>query len=315
MPVETKLALRGLSRDVNGYVADQAGALRRAENVVLRAQDTAESRPNFDMYYESVFTPQRCKALVEFGGEPIAVEFDGSTWGLRRLSTNTGYVNGSRAQPVNYDQAEFAVRVRRRRTSHGPRRTVLCPRTSRTRPTGFGTPGSRCCVPRTSSSGAARSTRATVGLTSSVVPCARTRTTTSSALSRSERITPVSVSPRTGQYAGTRFYFPSSLVEGRPRGGVPQSCGGEPRRPPTMYPAWSCALTNADIAAGYFTLRIDDVADNDLGVALHEPTQQGVVASKYAPPRAQAISSWQRCMCVRAHAEQEPALWSRSSCG
>jgi len=295
MPVETKLALRGLSRDVNGYVADQAGALRRAENVVLRAQDTAESRPNFDMYYESVFTSQRCKALVEFGGEPIAVEFDGSTWGLRRLSTNTGYVNGSLAQPVNYDQAE---------PQFAEAKGCLF---------GLGSKGVYKLEAVTDTTNGLRlagldmvyATDMVQGNFATKAYCwaycfVYVHTDSLGNVIRSppsDRIVMTADNPMPSTFLGTRFYFNPALVKDdqvevyRTR----ITPGSTPT--PTMYLAFAYTLTTADVAAGYFVPPTDNVLDANLGAELYtNSTQQGITAAKYAPPQAQAIAWWGRVM-------------------
>ena len=232
--------------------------------------------------------------------------------GVRRLDVGPapaldehGYVNGSRAQPVNYDQAEPQFAEAKKLPLHGSANGVVS-RTVTDTTNGFRYAlGSRWC-PRTSSMGAARQ-HASVLLGVPVrVPCARTRTTTSSVVP-SERITPVRTIAAHRQYAGTRFYFLSSLARRATAWRRTAVVRPGRRRPPTMYPAWSYALTNAWTSRlGTSSLRPTTCCRQPTSALSSTRTPRSRASSaKYAPPRAQAILS-AAVHVVRAHAEQEP---------
>lgn len=324
MSVTTQLQIRSLARDPSGQLASQVGALRRAENVVLRAPGVAESRPNFELYMEKLASALRIKALTEYIEEPLAIEYDTflAEWNLRRLSTDTKYTVPVSAgiafnpEPVNWFAS--ATRFAQARntlyltTKHGIARVPDVTNFS----SGYDWAGvEMVAVSDWLTLNANFGTQAYSWAYAAVYvrrdPTGYGSTRRSPPSERWVVTSPNAVRPP----SGTRFYFSRRLRVGdqvefyRSR----MNTGDAPST--ELFLAFTHTLTAAEISTTYFVPAYDERADDELGVTLYtSPSQGGALAAKYPPPRAQALALYASCMWYgRATAPFRAALTLRST--
>lgn len=313
MSYSTSLSIRGIARDPSGFKTAEAGALRRAENVVVRSEGVAETRPGFDLLFERS-TGNRVKSIQEFDGTVITVEQDANTlaWSIAGDNTPIATLDSSGSDPLsppNFDDCE---------TKFAEARGNLY------------ITGERGVVALESGSGPLRWS----GVDMIYVTDYDANRTTSGGYvpKRVFGYRWVYVKKDSGGYVrrsppsemhvctqamgpqvfgtGTRFYFPSQLDAGDQvefyRTIV--TVGFTPR--PETYLALTYTLTSGDISAGYFVPPNDVTQDADLGAELYtDSAQGGAIAAKYRPPIASVLSWWQRCMWYgRTRATQRLAL-------
>jgi hypothetical protein len=317
--VTTQLQIRSLVRDSSGQLASQVGALRRAENVVLRAPGVAESRPNFELLHEDLATDQRVMGLVEYMGEAFAVDRAvGLYWRLRRLSTGVSYTNplllGNGPEPASYDDCEPKFAEARSAlyipTIRGVMRlsNVLADAAlgftfagvERNIVTDFATANANFGTPVYSWAYVFVAVRLDpIGYTVRRGP-------------PSARIVVTGLATIPG--LATRVYFdPYLRVDERIE--AYRSRRAEGTAPSTeLYLAWTHTLTATNIVNGWFIPPYDITIDDDLGAALYtNPSQGGALAAKYPPPRAQVLAPFESCMWYgRTVSKQRVSLTIRS---
>jgi len=336
MSVSTLLTIESLARDPSGLLVGSSGALRRAENVVIRAAGVAESRPNFEVLVEDTETNFAPKNLVEFDGTVFVVAKNGDTWQVK----NTTGTDGPFAEPLpgaftpvdfGLTETKFAE-ARKNLYMTGSRGIVAfeagSPGTADARVAGVE------MNPITDWHGAELSyADLFVGWDPAhpedVVPITEqewavaykfvfVKKDSNGYIRRSppsyDLIT--TCLPSINAWgSGTRFYIPY-YTSGA--GAVPVLVAGdsvefyrtlavpmgtakaniEAQAPiPVYYLAFTYTITADDVDNGYFVPPKDVVPENDLGAELYTDVDQGGAGSaKYAPPQAQAIANWQRCM-------------------
>lgn len=324
MAVTTQLQIRSLARDPSGQLASQAGALRRAENVVIRAPGVAESRPNFDLYMEKMGgTLLQVRTLVELTEEPLAIEQNTSTlaWGLRRLSTDTKYtapISGivNEPEPVSYADCETKFAETRgalyMTSKHGILRLVDVTNFS----SGLDWAGVEMNIIHDW-----LSANINVGAQSFSWAYALVFVRRDPVGYGSTRRSPPSerwcVTSSTAVIPGkaTRIYFGARLRVGdqielyRSR----MATGDAPS--PELFLCHTQTLTAADIALTYFVPPYDEGNDDQLGVSLYtNPSQGGALAARYTPPRAQVMALHAGCMWYgRATAKMRVGLTLKST--
>ena len=310
MSITTQIETTGLARDPSAAVASSRGALRLAEDVVVRSPGVIETRPSFDIEIDGLTTTRRVRGLHEFGGGIVAVEqddVDPSAWTVSLDNNDVQCLTEGAYEPPSYDDSEprFA-HARRNLYFTGYFGAVAVENidigiASQTRCAGmepptmvtdYRSPSESYDVPR-----AAWSYRFVIR-----------RTDTNGVILRSPP------SQRVLCFAGTAAPFPDSTGT---RFYIMTSTGSPARLKKNdvievyrtrintagleagseHYKAFEYEITLTDISNGYVDLPDDKTADDDLGVALYtNSAQDGETAQKYPPPRAKQLAPWSRCM-------------------
>lgn len=313
MSVETKLQIRSLARDPSGQLATQVDALRRAENVVLRAPGVAESRPNFDLLYEPANTTYRVRALREFMGEVVAVDEDIASpfnWRLRRLASGTQFTNPglfNATKPPSYNDAETKFAEARESlyftAEHGMLKLDVVTNVT----DGLDWAGvdmiTLTDLATTNGYGGYSVAPGTAGTTTGVSSWAyqfvfvrkdANGYTRRSAPSERYIVTSPSASLKR---AAARIYFDRFLRAGD-QVEIYRTRRADGNTPSTeLFLATVHTITTAELANHYFAMVYDSVLDDQLGATLYtSPSQGGALAAKFPPPVAQAVAWWQSVM-------------------
>lgn len=302
MSVETKLTVRGLARDPSAFAADAAGLLRRAENIVVRSEGVAESRPNFDLLREDTGSDTSPRSLFDFGGSVVSIESDGTftTWKAKtEIGTLTPPIAGA-WQPPNYDPDETSFAKSRGNLylsglfgpvalegASGPgrfcgidMRLVMDPWSG-----AFVTPvlgglryAYRLVFVRKDSHGyIRRSPPSERFILDGLMAAGMTITI-----------------PVSQMVAGDQVEIYRSLASA--------TSATSPR--PEHYLANTYTLTSANIISSSFTSVADTVADADLGAELYtDSSQDGAASAKFRPPSGAHLAWWARCMWYGRTAE------------
>lgn len=306
MSTQTQLSVRGLARDPNSFTAAAAGALRRAENVVVRAEGVAESRPNFDLVRETIGSDRRIRALTEADdGSVIAIESDidfGDWTASGPLGDIAAPISGG-FEPPNYEvsQTQFA-KARGNLYATGINGPIaieniaaparFCGAVYPPAITDYAAPSLanltqpkysyayRFVVVRKDSHDYVRRSPPTARLV-----CA---------INADHGIGNGVFATGTRVYLGNRsavLYAVGDQVECyRSR----TTLGDEPR--PEHYLTWTYTLTSTDIGNHWFPPPPDTTGDNQLGAELYtDAAQSGATSAKYTPPVASVLAQWQRC--------------------
>jgi hypothetical protein len=303
MSVTTQLQIRSLVRDSSGQLASQAGALRRAENVVLRAPGVAESRPNFTVLRErTVAQDKRVRALAEYGDVVIAIEEDIVTniWTARDITNDVGIPreNGSTYEPPDYDASETKFALARGNLYLTSAQGILAVNGVVSRPAGVEV--MTVTDYAQDSTSAAGSTLYVTDAASYAYRYVFVRKDSNGYERRSppsHAIVQTRIPDTLDFSAGTRFYFPvfnqTKLTPGdrvefyRTRTVAGTSPSGE------FFLAFSYTITAADVLLEYFVPPTDNTSDDDLGAALYTNSSQGgAVAAKYPPPIAHTVAQF-----------------------
>jgi len=306
--VVSKLDVKGLARDPSAFVADSAGLLRRAENVVLRSEGVAESRPNFDLLREDTASDTYPRSLYEFKGSVYSVESDGDflTWKLKNELGAMTPPETNAFHPPNYDPDETSfAQARGNLYLSGLLGTIAVesreanPRFSGSEMvfvTDYAQPSTSAKAWGSNYSGP----RFNTGVSSYVYRFVYVKKDSNGYIRRSPPTAPfcfskVTDSPVFG--SGTRMYLPSYAQAGdqveyyRSISVVGQS----PRT--DCYLSVTYTVLSADVVAGYFKPPSDTTPDNELGAELYtNTTQTGEASEKYPPPVARHLAWWSRCM-------------------
>lgn len=324
MSVETQLQIRSLARDPSGQLASQAGALRRAENVVIRAPGVAESRPNFTLYREKLSTNLLIKALVEFTEEPLAVEYDTNlaTWGLRRLQTDVKYTaaisygTSVEPEPINYALCETRFAQARACLYITSKHGILRLKDVTNFSSGLDTAGVEMlmCSDWLTANQNYNDQAFSWAYAVCFVRFDLNDKTTPRRSPPSERWV-VTSSKAVIPGLATRVYFSLRLKAGdqvelyRSR----MATGDAPS--PELFLTHVHTLSAADITLGYFTPPYDEGNDDQLGAPLYtNPSQGGALTAKYTPPRAQVLALYGSCMWYgRATSKARVSLTLRST--
>lgn len=320
MSVTTKIQSAGLARDPAAALASEVNALRQAKHVVVRSPGVIESRPNFDLVYESLITTQNVRSLTEFNGEVVAVDYSPSfdDWYVRRVSGGAGAGSAflgpvgssgtNPAMPVDYDTTETKFAADRGSLYLTSKQGILkiCNVNDYTTTQGLQYAGVEMqmitdLLTRNVHGGFDK--RAYTWAFQFVFK----RTDVNGYVRRSppsDRYVvtnalpfPLHDSSFIGSQGITRIYFHQWLEIGDEvecyRSRV--ATGTTPN--PEVYLDWTYTITNADHTAGYFTPPREMRLDDDLGAELYtNPSQGGAAAAKYPPPQAQAIALFGRSM-------------------
>lgn len=323
MSFTTKLQIRTLARDPSGQLADAAGSLTKAENIVLRAPGVAESRPNFQLYAQkSAGTSLRVRSIREFQGEVVAIEEDTLspfTWRLRRLLTDTAFLGSiSEPAPVDYGESETMFAEARESlyfTSLGGVRKVddVTDTTN-----GLILAGADCFWMADLATANGYMVSASPSDFFSWAYCfVAVREDANGYVRRSapsERYVVTNTASYMA-YEGTRVFFDKNLRTGdkveiyrtfRTAGVVPS---------PEMYLVTTYTITATDITNRYFDPPYDSVTDDQLGATLYtSPSQGGALSAKYIPPQCQSLAWWQNVMWFGRTAQKHrtPPLTIRS---
>lgn len=309
MSVETKLQIRSLARDPSGQLATQVDALRRAENVVLRAPGVAESRPNFDLLYEPANTTYRVRALREFMGEVVAVDEDIAspyTWRLRRLASGSQFTNPSLAdacKPPSYNDAETKFAEARESlyftAEHGMLKLDLVTDLS----TGLDWAGvdmiTLTDLATTNGAGGFSADGTPDDVSSWAYQFVFVRKDANGYTRRSppsERYIVTSPSASLKR-AAARIYFDRFLRTGD-QVEIYRTRRADGNTPSTeLFLATVHTITAAENANNNFSMTYDSVLDDQLGATLYtSPSQGGALAAKFPPPVSQAVAWWQSVM-------------------
>lgn len=307
----TQLQIKGLARDPNAFQAASGGALRRAENVVVRSEGVAESRPNFDLLNEVIGTTFRAKALHEFDGVLVVVSQNSASpnnWVVTVGSTGLAPpgADTTLAQPPNYDDTETRfAEARGNLYGTGIRGPFVVESGSAGTWRFAGVPP----LPWMTDYSAPQLISANLPSHSYAYRFVLVRKDSSGYERRSPPSHRFACAINAahgignGTFAtGTRVYIGRRSDTITAAEGDIVECyrtritnGLEPR--PEHFLAWSYVLTNTDVGNHYFAPPPDTCLDNDLGAQLYtDSSQAGAIAAKYAPPVASALASWQRCM-------------------
>lgn len=301
MSIETQLSIVGLARDPNAFKAAGAGALRRAENVVIRSESVAESRPNFTWAFESPGSSQRIRAMHEFDGAVVTTEDnpdDSSVWSAAVNGSGRSVVGGADLafEPPFWEEADTSFAEARGNLYLTGLRGVLALENlddsarfagvNMRAVTDFGLrwAGNSLSPNRCYSYVFVFVRKDSSGYTRRSPPSPRIVCT-------------LTDSPQ--QFgSGTRFYLPSQLVEGDQvefyRSRTVE--GIAPRA--EHFLAQTYTVTAGAVSAGYFVPVTDNVSDDQLGAQLYtDAAQGGAIEAKYPPPPlVGSLAWWQRCM-------------------
>lgn len=296
MSTQTQLQIRGLARDPNAFQAASEGALRRAENVVVRSEGVAESRPSFGLAFEAS-TDNRIKAMREFDGSLITVEQDSTAPSEWYLSSNGVNLTPPSSDPTiiappNYDDTETKFAEARGNLYVTGLRGALAVESGSASASRLAGVDMRLVWAPWSGG----FTGVASGLRYAYV-VVYVRKDSSGYIRRSppsdRRVVDGVIAP------GGTFYIPTQLIAGdqvefyRSRASATSSTSPRPEH----FLALTYTLTSADIALGHFNPPADTVADNDLGAELYTDASQGsALAAKFRPPMASLLAWWQRCM-------------------
>lgn len=345
MAVTTKIVSVGLATDPAPEVAAGENALQRANGVVFRSSGVIESRPNFEIVYETFDDGdinRRNIAIREFNGSLITVDHNeavGTPYVGWSLPLDTAFNNPlpNSWEPVNLDDSSPMFAESRKNlylTSAAGITTVENPLSA----TSARQAGVDMFIPTTDWHGvdltipdlligydpasSDPATALTVVAASaqvySVSYCFVYVKKDSNEYTRRSPPSPPIITPciptinRWGQ--GTRFYLPfpasgygplvvgdqvefyrtRSVQQGSVRANITTVSPA-----PIFFLAQTYTITADDEANGYFVPPLDTTTENDLGTELYTNSTQGqlgILNSKYAPPIAKQVASWNRVM-------------------
>lgn len=296
MSATTKLAIKGLARDPNAFQAESAGELRRAENIVVRSEGVAESRPNFELLVEQA-TSYRIKSAYDYGGLGVTVEQDADAPDEWRIEINATplaapILDPTLIAPPNYDDCETKfAEARGNLYLTGLRGSLVVDGSSATASHLGGVDMRLRWAPW---SGGFKAVRDGLRYAYVVVYVRKDRSGYIRRSPPSDRRVVDGVIA-----SGGTFYIPTQLVAGDQvefyRSLASATSSISPR--PEHFLAFTYTLTSADIAAGNFNPPDDNTADADLGAELYtDAAQGGAIAAKYRAPLTSVLASWQRCM-------------------
>jgi len=292
------LPCAGLATDPNPLLTAAQGGMRRADDVVVVSDGAVMPRPGFPVFTDKngSFVP---RAMAVFAGTPIVTSSDGASW---QLESDSDVITGEaeppdeQVSPTQFAEAREALYY----TSIDGVKKLVSPVSATADDAGLEMLVSTFGPLDTTVVGGPFTTAGQFAFR-----LVFKRTDANGYVTRSapspKIIKPVANTPFYLDWSQSisRVSIPSWIVAGdeievyrsRESAGVTTPPSSE------LYLQQTYTVTSTNVSNGYCVLADDYTVDDALGAALYtNPSQQGIAASKAAPPRAVALAYWSSCM-------------------